>query len=128
MQKSEFDKCRRNPATSGRRFRIPTRKFDRIRLDQVISGRIPTILAKSGRNLPDPAGSMAESGHIQPDPGRFGHLRPDPAVSRPFWPDPASLAGIQQYFGRNLVRWWPDSDNRITSNSGADWIPTTDNC
>jgi hypothetical protein len=30
-QKSELGKCRRNPATSGRRCQIPARKFDRIR-------------------------------------------------------------------------------------------------
>jgi len=34
MQKSEFDKCRRNPSKAGRRCRIPARKFDRIRPDQ----------------------------------------------------------------------------------------------
>jgi hypothetical protein len=88
MQKSEFGKCRRNPATSDRRCRIPATKFVRIWpkwqdscwnlpdqwLDQVISGRIPAILARSYRNLPDPAGSMAESGHTRPDPGRFGQI------------------------------------------------------
>jgi hypothetical protein len=59
MQKLEFGKCRRNPATSGRRCRILARKFDRIRLDQKPdlsrSARILTVLAGiqqySGRNL-----------------------------------------------------------------------------
>jgi hypothetical protein len=59
MQKSEFGKCRWNPATSGRRCRIPEKKFDRI-----------------------PAGSIAESGHIRLDLGHFGQIRPNQ------WPDP----------------------------------------
>jgi hypothetical protein len=40
MQKSEFGKCRRNPATSSRRCRIPARKFDRIRPKSSGFGRI----------------------------------------------------------------------------------------
>jgi hypothetical protein len=43
MQKWEFCKYRQNPATSGRRCRIPTRKIDLIRPDY-------------SRNLPNPAG------------------------------------------------------------------------
>jgi hypothetical protein len=69
MQKSEFGKYRRNPVTSGRRRRIPGRKFDQIR--------------------PDPARSMARSGHIQPDPSHFGQIRPA-------WPEsgpPATCVG-----------------------------------
>jgi hypothetical protein len=70
MQTSEFGKCRRNSAMSGRRCRIPARKFDRIR------PKWPDY----GRKLPDPARSMAGSGHIRPDQ----------------WPDPSRS-------GQNLV-------------------------
>jgi hypothetical protein len=49
MQKSEFGKCRRNLSDQ--------------RPDQVISGWISAILARSS--------------HIRPDPGRFGQIRLD---------------------------------------------------
>jgi hypothetical protein len=128
MKKSEFGKCRWNPATSGRRCRIPARKFDRIRQkwpDQVISAQIPTVWARSGRNLPDPARSMAGS-------GRFGQIWQEPTGFRPFWLDPAGLDGIRQYSGRNLVasirRRWLNTGDRMLSDSGAGWILTIDNC
>jgi hypothetical protein len=41
MQKSEFGKCRWNPATSGRSCWIPVRKFE----------QILAVLARSGWNL-----------------------------------------------------------------------------
>jgi hypothetical protein len=59
--------------------------------DPVRSGRIPAILARSGRISsrirsypaefrscwPDPAGSVSGSGQIRPDSGHFGQIRPD---------------------------------------------------
>jgi hypothetical protein len=106
MQKSEFGKCRWNPATSGCRCRIPARKFDRIR---------PKWM-DSGRKLPD----QVISGQIRPDlwqdpwpdPNRFGQIRPT-------WLESGNIpTGI----------WWPDSDDQMLSDSDAGWISTIDNC
>jgi hypothetical protein len=99
MQKSEFGKCRRNLAMSGRRCWILARKFDRIWPqwpDQVIFGR----------NLPDPA----IFGWIHPNSTESRPFWPELAGFQPFWPDPAGLAGI----------WWPASS--------AGRIPATGRC
>jgi hypothetical protein len=82
MQKSEFDKCRRNPVAVAR-LRLKT--------------------FRSQPFWPDLARSMAGSSHIQPDPSRFGQIRQESTGFRPFWADPACLVGIRQYSGRNLV-------------------------
>jgi len=82
MQKLEFDKCLRNPATSGRRCQIPARKFDRIR------PKWPDFDQK----LPDPA-VLARSRLFWPDPTRAGRI---PAVLAKSGNIPAGI-------------WWPSS-------------------
>jgi hypothetical protein len=71
--------------------------------DPVRSGRIPAILARSGRIIsrirsypagfrpfwPDPARSVSGSCHIRPDPGHFGQIRPDQC------PDPGHFGQIR---------------------------------
>jgi hypothetical protein len=92
------------------------RKFDRIRLESSRSGRI------NGRIL----AVLARSSWIN------SRIRPDPVGSQPFWPESNNIpAGIWSAGGRipaTVEFRWPDSGDRMLSDSGADWIPTTDNC
>jgi hypothetical protein len=70
--------------------------------------------------------SLTESGWIRSYPAGIFRIRPDQ------WQDPPGLARIRQYSGRNLVagiqRRWPDTSDRMLSDSGAGWISTIDNC
>jgi hypothetical protein len=131
-----------------------------------ISGRIRSDQAGFRPFWPDPAGSVAGSGHIRPDSGHVGQIRPDqcpdpvifgriPSILarsgrisvriwsdqagfRPFWPDPAgsvsgsgqirpdsgrflSMTGFRRHsaqlpdvvgFRRPAVFRWPDSGGR----------------
>lgn len=98
MKKSEFGKCRRNPATSGCRCWIPAGIFW-IRSDQWSYMARSWPFSGSGRIL----AVLARSGWID------SQIRPDLVGSRPFWPDRACLARIWLFSSRNLVRRWPDS-------------------
>jgi hypothetical protein len=97
IQKSEFGKCRRNPATSGRRCRIPARKFDWIRPKWLDSGRNLRNPDHFGQIRPESFGSGWINGQIQSYLTGSWPFWPDPAGSRQFRPDLAGLVGIQQY-------------------------------
>jgi hypothetical protein len=113
--------CRRNPATSSHRCRIPlellrnrsdlagSRPFwpdqaeSRPLWPNPWSGRIPDILARPGRILtfgPNPSRSVAGFGHIRPDPIRSSRL--------------LTMAGF-----------WSGDGDRVCRISGADSIPMT---
>jgi hypothetical protein len=84
IQKLEFGKCCRNPATSGRRCRNPARNFDQIR--------------------PETSGQVIS--------GRFGQIRPDQWPDRARAGRIPAILARSDWLSRNLAIFRPESDGR----------------